>query len=50
MCSSPKINEGYGTERSVIEEGKVGPTEMEIQEWYIEWRTNIFVWMNILLM
>ena len=40
MYSSPKNNEGYGTERSVIEKGKVGPTEMEIQEWYMELRTN----------
>ena len=40
MCSSPKINEGYGTERSVIDKCKVGPTEMEIQEWYMELRTN----------
>ena len=40
MCSSPKINDGYGTERSVREEGKVGPTEMEKQEWYMGLRTN----------
>ena len=40
MYSSPKNNEGYGTERSVNEKIKVGPTEMEIQEWYMELRTN----------
>ena len=40
MCSSHKKNDGYGTERSVNEKSKVGPTEMEIQEWNMELRTN----------
>ena len=40
MYSSPKNNEGYGTERSVNEKSKDGPTEMEIQEWNMELRTN----------
>jgi hypothetical protein len=40
MCSPHKKNEGYGTERSVHEKIKDGPTEMEKQEWYMELRTN----------
>ena len=40
MCASHKKNEGYGTERSVNEKSKDGPTEMEIQEWNMELRTN----------
>ena len=45
MYSSPKNNEGYGTERSVNEKIKVGPNEMEKQEWYMGLRTNN-VWMD----
>ena len=40
MFSSNKKNGGYGTERSENEKSKVGPTEMEIQQWKMELRTN----------
>ena len=40
MCSSPKIIKAYGSERSESEKSKVGLTEMEIQEWNMELRTN----------
>ena len=40
MCSSHKKNEGYGTESLENEKNNVGPTEMEIQEWNMELRTN----------
>ena len=40
MCSLTKNIEGYGTERSVDVKSKVGPNEMDIQEWNMEWRKN----------
>ena len=40
MCSSSKINEACGTQRTENETSEVGPTEMEIQEWNMELRTN----------
>ena len=40
MCSTHKKNGGYVTERSEKDKSNIGPTEMEIQEWNMELRTN----------
>ena len=38
MCSSPTNN---GTAGSIHEKIKIGPTEIEIQEWYMELRKKL---------